>query len=796
MEQESEVNKGQISENIDDDVFEFVDEDLDEARRPSNDDEATKDNLTNEAQSDINNKPAIIVNQPDDTLTEVKSEPNIESAFKSKEQNSSDTHSKEEIHSNAKIEESKTNKVVAEEIKSEDKNVVEGFDGSNIAEVHHNDKDNESKESKEDLPKLEDMKKSDRTDTKDEIHDKHVSEESVLEKAEEHSNKVSESKKDEVSSNSDNDFKEIPEKNLNKSNASVEHEISETVDNIVKIENIEENKNDIVKLEEDQAEVKYKLQQVIDNGNKDENIEVKSQTIDIEEVPIKEEEDLFDFVDENDDLPRTNNANNQVEQSDSDSEDKNSNVIERNKIDSNKSLEKVSEKSHKELEPADTKQEAEEDEFDFVDEDEPTSQSNHAKTDTQPQLAQNTTDNPNPTNNADEDDMFEFVEETQEEDQKPKQTESKQLVTNTDDDNDEFFEFVEDGVEEVKPSIPTPVKPAGKNKDLILQLITEYKKENISDGLYEGSQLQLTSKQCGNEFITDFHLDIKKHNHSIQKHIDTLSYFNTIPEAVIRPLPTEEIVKLGKSYDLNLKQKLNDQTKFSVCNSNIPNSTIQDMYYKLIDIKNIYLNSLFISNGDNAGYEVDPEPSNKEEAAPNSVRNVDKGEEFDFVEEEVNTKIENKVNKVKTNEMSSRPLSKTATIEKMKSKTLHSDDDMDFKDDMNDDIGYEKPAQNQIQIDKALFSIIMDTNSIQVPEKKPEPEVLMTPEDKRISVLNEDQMLELLRGVGVQNEKKEDKPSTNENDINVEFSKVIADLPNYKFVLSKYVEYPDSLFNL
>jgi hypothetical protein len=430
-----------------------------------------------------------------------------------------------------------------------------------------------------------------------------------------------------------------------------------------------------------------------------------------------------------------------------------------------------------------------------------------------------------PAKKAEDDDEFDFVEEEENTIQLnlEDQAEEKKPKASVNDD----FDFVEESEE--SPSEPenniTPSAhvntqtqfqkiPLGKNSEIISNLFLQYKEKYPSDLIisdknkYDKNQPQ-PQQIPSNENIKNFHLDIEKTNLSLKKIISSIPKFKTEPEINIRSLKVEDITSLPKNFE-NLK-KNKKGIKLQNTFSEFSNSSIKKLYFKYIDLKNIYQNSQSVVMSENSNKESInnfAEEKNlkdfKEEVSPfnenlNGKSNKDlprteehNSEEFNEVEEGGHVKTVPSSN------------IKIEVPTKQKSSALDEIQIPEENEDFNFEKSSNKVVKNKIEIDQALYSIVAPIENLK--NEKNDEKIIQTNDnmdniDNQVQssqpAYDEDKMIEMLKQLSKNKDSEKIKPERREEEINdEEFSKVIATLPNYNFMLSRFVEYPDSIFNI
>lgn len=425
------------------------------------------------------------------------------------------------------------------------------------------------------------------------------------------------------------------------------------------------------------------------------------------------------------------------------------------------------------------------DEFDFVEEEENTIQL---------ELEQETDDN-NPKESASDD--FDFVDEAEE---SPQDSQTKL-----------------NPLDQASNQIQFPKIYIGKNSDIISNLFLQFK-ENYSSGLLpvilytkpvsDSQPQQIPSK----ENIENFNLDIDKSNMSLKNIISSIPKFKLEPEINIRSLKVEEITSLPKNFD-NLKKNIKG-LKLQSTFSEFSNTSIKKLYFKYIDLKNIFQNSQNVvmsessykdSNknlvGDNNLKEFTEEISNfsfNENSNKKNNKYLSNSEDPNLNSEEFNEVEEGGHIKTVLNSNIKLEISS-----KQKSSAL---DEIQIPEE-NEDFNFDNPksksskiVKNKIEIDQALYSIVAPIENYKnehISEKMDENIDNTEQVSSSQPGYDEDKMIEMLKQLSKNKDSDKNKPDIREEQINdEEFCKVIAALPNYNFMLSRFVEYPDSLFNI
>jgi len=433
-----------------------------------------------------------------------------------------------------------------------------------------------------------------------------------------------------------------------------------------------------------------------------------------------------------------------------------------------------------------------------------------------------------------EDDFFDFVEE----DDQNNKIELSTKVKNDDKSNEiknnqeQTKQILEETYLKKNDYVNSNLKIKGKNTNLISKLLSEYKenyfntKNNFISRTNEKSK---TSNYISDTEIKNFYLNIDDNNLSMKNVINLVPSSKYAPEVALRALTVEEINKLGQSSseEKNTKSNNDRDAKFKNAISEFSNASIKQLYYKYIDLKNLYVNIFQAQSQINI-----PSHSNKsvkiikKEIKSNEDKNLEnknylseisnkKDDILEFVETENATETKNKPieNNAFAVQLENTKISTIIEINETRKNEEDDESDENEEEEEFQEVTEEKNSK-AIFIDEVLYSIMMDTNSsnnnfqtvnnketsIQINTESNLKEQLR---EDNISDFNENKMLEYLKNMTMvnknirENENNLDNNSTNEKEKNdLLFQKLIDNLPNYNFLISKYVEYPDSIFNI
>jgi hypothetical protein len=705
------------------------------------------DKVNNDEQFEFNE---IIENQQEHNSEEKITSSNMDNILTNTSDNKDATNHVNEYNEEGKKNENKVNEIYPqEEIKVPENNKLEEDFEFNEVEEKHDIKTDEINNQNIEISKPDEIKKESSEDFEFndvEENDESKSSEKITQDKQE---KVEEKINEEV----DFEFNDVEENQETKNMGTVNHESE--------MNKIEENK----KLDEEDFEFN-EVEEVTDNQiNKDSEINNNNEIIstvvneEIKKQENKVDEDDFEFneVEENQD----DNQNNILTQNNESDATIQNDIVK-------------SSPSKKEVE----KQAEDDDEFDFVEEEENTIQLN----------LEDETEEKKPKASANDD--FDFVEESEESPSEPQ----KNITPSTHVNTQPQFQKI----------------PIGKNSEIISNLFLQYKEKYPSDLIIsdknKNDKNQPQPQQIpSNENIKNFHLDIEKSNLSLKKIISSIPKFKTEPEINIRSLKVEDITSLPKNFE-NLK-KNKKGIKLQNTFSEFSNSSIKKLYFKYIDLKNIYQNSQSVVMSENSNKESITnltEEKNlkefKEEVSPfnqnlNGKSNKDlprteehNSEEFTEVEEGGHVKTVPRSN------------IKIEVPTKQKSSALDEIQIPEENEDFNFEKSSSKVVKNKIEIDQDLYSIVAPLENLKN-EKNSEKIIQTNDNHDQVQssqpAYDEDKMIEMLKQLSKNKDSEKIKPERREEEVNdEEFSKVIATLPNYNFMLSRFVEYPDSLFNI
>jgi hypothetical protein len=338
-------------------------------------------------------------------------------------------------------------------------------------------------------------------------------------------------------------------------------------------------------------------------------------------------------------------------------------------------------------------------------------------------------ENTNAPQQIDEDDIFEFVDE--------EPTTKLELVTEKSEpkQEDDLFEFVEEESEVIlkdtpKIAVEAPIRDL-INKDKINEFLQQYSTKYISKKLDIPVNHDKVTKLRVPNILSDFTIDTTKSKIKLKGIHEDLKVIPKTEGITLKSYTNEELIRLSKSKIKDLEYNV----KYLPVLKEIPNTVIKRLYFKFIDIKNTFLST-----------------NHSTDKKKNSMKNIP----------------EYKDDKENVQDFKTSPRNSSNSFE--------------------EELEQKKPTQT-IEINKDLLSIVMDTKPVEtvIQEKKDEPVE---------SVFDESKILEILKGIV----KKDDTTSTTiktQIEVNDElFEKMLDNIPNYQFMMSKYVEYPDSLFNL
>jgi hypothetical protein len=415
-------------------------------------------------------------------------------------------------------------------------------------------------------------------------------------------------------------------------------------------------------------------------------------------------------------------------------------------------------------------------------------------------------------NKEDEDDDFDFVEEGVNTDNVNKtntieKTEVDKISSKNKNDDFEFVEESEDfsnsNLNEVNnisnlsnqtKSTPTTeiksnlTKFLGRNSEKIKNLVSEYKSKYLKE---HKSLSQFEEIKVSSENISTFHLQIEKSNISMQQFIQSINYFKTESEIALRSVQADDVISM--SLNLDSFKNIRKNNKFNDALLEFSNTTVKNLYFKYIDLKRIYNNTMTVSNQESSSPDIIKEITKEDlsdnftiSLTENKTDKTDKTANNDEIE-----KSNQEPNNSKSKELENTPSNPIIGL------TLDQaiESPFDFRDFTVTKAPVEK--ETKIEIDSALFSIVLSETTTKVANNAENPDAEKEEKGETEEKYDESKILDLLKNMTKNKESQEIiKPYSDEEKNNEEFSKILNELPNYNFLLSKFVEYPDSLFNI
>jgi len=344
----------------------------------------------------------------------------------------------------------------------------------------------------------------------------------------------------------------------------------------------------------------------------------------------------------------------------------------------------------------------------------------------------------------------------------------------------------------------------------------------------------------------EYQYDFDKTSFSFKKVIENIVFNKPIINVEFQNFESSQFIKLVKS--LENKANLIAPTKFISILSDISNTNIKKLFFRYIDLKNQYhgmtrknlnraesdsnfskksqtsidnMNNLYTENDFDAGADII-------KTQTNIKKDEEENDEFDFAEEEAVEQNTNSNSNTKTNNEYFKQTTLTSNNEEKvdksrEPKSIHDEKD-NFKnlklktDDMNlmhksgDNNGSSK--KNKVEdaktkeINNILSSLMSDDTSAFTTKNHNESTSKLEDDDKKdknildenvIKEIDEVQMMQMLKtyyGDKIdQKTNEESAENAQKKKEEEEYNKMLSNLPNYNFLTSKYVEYPDSFFN-
>ena len=411
---------------------------------------------------------------------------------------------------------------------------------------------------------------------------------------------------------------------------------------------------------------------------------------------------------------------------------------------------------------------------------------NEPKKEIPPTMTSPSQEKPSETNNNDDDD-FDFVDE-----QESPAEESKPKEQPTESNDDEGFDFVEEDdtpsqKEQKKEPSPQPVISSiapSSNSSKLNDLLLSYKTKHLKPSSKE--KKEMNSDYKATTHIIDNSFDNISTTYSIKTLYETASNFKMSPKVEVRPFTYETMMKSVQKSE----KMMNSSTRRNVFNSD-------NIFVKNVELQsNEFFNSLYINLGKiNALF-------NKDLPIQEEINEYVEPIKEDNPINQNSIKVPNEEN-IKPIEPPLTKMEKTPTLQVMKG---------DNDENIDDDFVYEEDDQPQSNNIKPEEPIIDIPNTNVIVEEKPKEEPKIEISQDLLSLLSgpikeekfdENKMMEMLKKISHKEEKdnkEKDKEISNEekeedkND--KKLNDIISTLPNYNYLNSKYVEYPDSLFNL
>jgi hypothetical protein len=363
-------------------------------------------------------------------------------------------------------------------------------------------------------------------------------------------------------------------------------------------------------------------------------------------------------------------------------------------------------------------------------------------------------------------------EESSEEDikfkslEKPKEEEPEEVFNFCDEDNNNHHNNNEDVFEFVEEEDNTKQeKPIDDNED-VFEFVEEAEETNVPQNKQKNEEVF--------EFVEELVEEPTSHIFEIQnKNSDIISnmlgeYKNKMSKQINKDFEIEDVRSYSNSFI--------SEFYFDVCPSSLSVSKINENLrtFKIED--EMYLRAINV----NELLKLSQETNTKSEKLNNNFNSILKSIPNNTIHQLYLKLIDLK--SVYTNKHS-------LNASEKKQKVEINFPEFEMKDNNIEDESKQEDIKNdKIEVDQDIFGMLLGKNIEHV--KKAEPVV----ED--VTEINEDKMLEFLKTLKKpETEHVEDVKS--QIQINDEaFTKMIDSLPNYKYVISKFVEYPDSLLNI
>ena len=293
-------------------------------------------------------------------------------------------------------------------------------------------------------------------------------------------------------------------------------------------------------------------------------------------------------------------------------------------------------------------------------------------------------------------------------------------------------------------------------------------------------------KQYRSNNITDYYLDLEQNNYSISNFIQNIKSYKSDKEILFRNIEMNEFSKYNNLNEKELKKKYQNHHFYSDL-SKVPKTVIKKLYFKMIDSKNIYdnmfsikTNSIKKTNSDNNLFNLNYNSHENNDTEFDFEGNAEKNSEFNITNYIINDKDK-----------------------KLSDFEFNNDDEfVDHTSYKNNNL-YEKKNSDNNDINNVIFSLVIDNKTIEMPKvlnnlNETDKKILKSQDDNIPAIkYDENNMLEMLKNYGI-------KLNDNENINNPVNSSIVSKdrinifinkLPNYHFLVSKSVEYPDSFFN-
>ncbi len=287
--------------------------------------------------------------------------------------------------------------------------------------------------------------------------------------------------------------------------------------------------------------------------------------------------------------------------------------------------------------------------------------------------------------------------------------------------------------------------------------------------------------------ISDYSIETDKINTSLSIFLNKICSYKRDKEVLFRNVEVKEIIAHYITNEKELKRKYQNDMFYKDI-TNISKGIIKKIYFKLIDSKNIYDTIFNIK-------QIKQKKKLSDKNLLNMINDQQEIDErdFNFDDEGADKNPDFTVNNENTLE---------------KEKNLPEYEFNDEEDEFEDHTTAANNKENNLidnDISKVIFSLVIDnkttvdTHKIVAVSDSNNNENLNKIAEENVTVnYDENNILEMLKNYGI----KLNDPITNSSvptisndNINDRINQFVSKLPNYYYLVSKTVEYPDSFFN-